>query len=77
MTDRFDPAASDSRWQERWEKAGSFRAAFEDKAPHSELMRTLPVYVITDPVGALAGLSAYACFPERFGVETQGRRWRR
>jgi glucokinase len=58
-------------------ETGSFRSAFEDKAPHSEMMGTIPVYVITDPVGALAGLAAYACFPEGFGVATEGRRWRR
>ena len=58
-------------------KAGNFRAAFEDKAPHGAMMAAMPVYVITDPVGALAGLAAYACFPGRFGVETEGRRWRR
>ena len=58
-------------------KAGNFRAAFDDKAPHSEWMATIPVYVITHPLAALAGLAAYARAPERFGVETSGRRWRR
>jgi glucokinase len=57
-------------------KAGNFRAAFDDKAPHSEWMSEIPVYVITDPLGALAGLSAYARAPHTFGVETAGRRWR-
>lgn len=57
-------------------QSGGFRAAFEDKAPHSEMMRTMPVYVITHPLAALAGLAAYARTPQRFGVETQGRRWR-
>ncbi|MDN2567096.1 glucokinase [Aquibium sp. A9E412] len=57
-------------------KNGLFRAAFEDKAPHSALMRTIPAYVITDPLAALAGLAAYARTPARFGVETRGRRWR-
>jgi glucokinase len=57
-------------------KAGNFRAAFEDKAPHSALMRSMPVYVITHPLGALAGLAAYAKEPSLFGVETGGRRWR-
>jgi len=56
-------------------KSGNFRAAFEDKAPHSALMRTMPVYVITHPLAALAGLAAYARTPTRFGVETAGRRW--
>ena len=26
MTDRFDPAVADRRWQQRWEEAQSFRA---------------------------------------------------
>jgi glucokinase len=57
-------------------KSGKFRAAFDDKAPHSEWMAEIPVYVITDPLGALAGLAAYARAPHTFGVETAGRRWR-
>ncbi len=55
--------------------APNFRAAFEDKAPHSALMRSMPVYVITHPLAALAGLAAYARQPDAFGVETRGRRW--
>lgn len=58
-------------------KAGGFRAAFEDKAPHSTLMRTMPVYVITQPLAALSGLAAFARTPSLFGVETGGRRWQR
>lgn len=57
-------------------KDGAFRAAFEDKAPHSELLRSMPVYVITHPLAALAGLAAYARTPSLFGVQTNGRRWR-
>lgn len=53
-----------------------FRAAFEDKAPHSDMMRGMPVYVITHTLAALAGLAAYARAPHLFGVETRGRRWR-
>ena len=56
-------------------KSGLFRAAFEDKAPHSALMREMPVYVITHPLAALAGLAAYAQTPQLFGVETDGRHW--
>jgi len=54
---------------------GNFRAAFEDKAPHGELMKSMPVFVITQPFAPLAGLAAYARTPGRFGVETAGRRW--
>ena len=57
-------------------KNGKFRAAFEDKAPHSALLATMPVFVITHPTAALTGIAAYARTPMRFGVETAGRRWR-
>ncbi len=56
-------------------KAGAFRAAFEDKAPHGALLRQMPVSVLTHPRAALSGLAAYAREPRRFGVETTGRRW--
>jgi glucokinase len=56
-------------------KADNFRAAFEDKAPHGAMMRSMPIYVITAPLAALAGLAAYARRPGDFGVETSGRRW--
>lgn len=54
---------------------GLFRAAFEDKAPHRALMATMPVYVVTHPLAAVHGLAAFARAPERFGLETAGRRW--
>lgn len=53
-----------------------FRAAFEDKAPHSALMRSIPTFVVTHPLAALSGLAAYARTPVRFGVATDGRRWK-
>jgi glucokinase len=56
-------------------KAENFRAAFEDKAPHTAMMRSMPLYVITEPLAALAGLAAYARGPDEFGIETRGRRW--
>lgn len=56
-------------------KAGNFREAFEDKAPHREWLSKIPAYVITHPLAALEGLGAYARAPARFGVETDGRRW--
>ena len=57
-------------------KAPNFRAAFEDKAPDQAWMREMPVYVMVHPLAALAGLAALAQTPERFGVRTDGRRWR-
>ncbi|WP_307233100.1 glucokinase [Pararhizobium capsulatum] len=57
-------------------KKPEFRAAFEDKAPHTALLRTIPTFVVTHPTAALSGLAAYARTPSRFGVATEGRRWR-
>ncbi len=56
-------------------KLPEFRAAFEDKAPHSALMRSIPTHVVTHPQAALAGLSTYARRPEDFGLALDGRRW--
>ncbi len=53
-----------------------FRAAFEDKAPHSELLGAIPTFVVTHPLAALSGLASFARTPVRFGVATEGRRWR-
>ncbi len=53
-----------------------FRAAFEDKAPHSELLKSIGTCVVTHPLAALFGLASYARTPVRFGVTTEGRRWR-
>ncbi|MET0221570.1 MAG: glucokinase, partial [Tardiphaga sp.] len=52
-----------------------FRAGFEDKAPHTHLLKTIPTYVVTHPLAALAGLSSYARRPDSYGVSTDGRRW--
>lgn len=54
---------------------GAFRAEFEDKAPHSELMRTIPVSVVTHPLAALVGLAAFARDPSGYAVRMKGRRW--
>ncbi|MFT4181646.1 MAG: glucokinase [Rhizobium sp.] len=53
-----------------------FRAAFEDKAPHNALLKSIPTHVVTHPLAALAGLAAYARVPASFGLATDGRRWR-
>ncbi|MFD1695513.1 glucokinase [Roseibium aestuarii] len=55
---------------------GSFREAFEAKAPHDALMRTIPTFVVRHPNPALEGLAAYARAPHAFAVETGGRRWK-
>lgn len=54
-----------------------FRAAFENKAPHGALLRSIPTFVVTHPLAAVSGLAAYARTPARFGVVTDGRRWKR
>jgi glucokinase len=56
-------------------KDGTFRKAFENKAPHSALVSEMPAYVITHPLAALTGLAAFARTPARFGVSLEGRRW--
>jgi glucokinase, proteobacterial type len=58
-------------------KSERFRAAFEDKAPHSAMMKTIPTFIVTHPQAALAGLAAYARTPTSFGLATEGRRWRK
>lgn len=57
-------------------RAGNFRKAFEDKAPHQAILESIPVHVIMHPLAAIAGLSAYARTPSRFDIHTDGRRWR-
>ena len=39
-------------------------------------MAAIPIWVMTGENPALAGLSAFARTPERFGVALSGRRWR-
>lgn len=53
-----------------------FREAFEDKAPHNDILKKIPTFVITHPLAALHGLAAYARTPVRFGVSTKGSRWK-
>ncbi len=57
-------------------KAGAFRAAFEDKAPHSHILRDIPVRVVTHQLAALSGLGGFARAPDQFEIKTEGRRWR-
>ena len=41
-TDRFDPAASEARWQERWEADGCFRADSASPKPKSYVLEMFP-----------------------------------
>lgn len=54
---------------------GRFRAMFEDKAPHTAMVREIPTFLIQHPLPALEGLAAFARTPERFFVPA-GHRFR-
>lgn len=54
---------------------GPFRAAFEAKPPHRALATSIPTFLITHPMPALIGLSAYAKHPSGYGVDLKGRHW--
>jgi glucokinase len=54
-----------------------FRAAFDNKEPHRNLLSQTPVYVIVHDQAPLEGLAAYARTPARFGVDVEGRWWRK
>ncbi|MCK5931293.1 MAG: glucokinase [Fulvimarina manganoxydans] len=56
-------------------KPEMLREGFEDKAPHSDLMKEIPLYIVTEPLAALTGLAAFARSPRFFGLETTGRHW--
>src|SRR6187549_450287 len=42
MTDRFDPAAADPRWQKRWEEAESFSADSASPKPKAYILEMFP-----------------------------------
>jgi glucokinase len=56
-------------------RSDTFRAAFVDKAPHRELLDTIPTAIIVKQDPALVGIAAYARAPGRFVVDLAGRRW--
>lgn len=58
-------------------KQGEFRAAFNDKAPHSQMMAHMPVFVMTHPLAAVVGLAAFARAPLNFGINMNGRHWQK
>jgi glucokinase len=51
---------------------GSFRDAFDDKAPHDAWARKVPAAVIVNQEPALQGLAALVTTPERFIFPSQG-----
>lgn len=58
-------------------QASEFRNNFEDKAPHSELMRGIATIIVTHPLPALLGLSAFAKAPDTYLLDISHRKWRR
>ncbi|AKK19849.1 glucokinase [Candidatus Liberibacter africanus] len=59
-------------------RKSSFRQAFENKAPHKELMRKIPTYVITNPNVAISGMISYIKMADHFNLifnEGVKRRW--
>lgn len=54
---------------------GNLISAFNDKAPHNQLMSEMPVSVVMHPLAPILGLAAYAHAPSRFGMKTGHRRW--
>ena len=56
-------------------QSSRFRAGFEDKAPHTGLMRSIQTGVVTHPLPALLGLAAYVCRSEAFAIEIGHRVW--
>lgn len=49
--------------------AGRFRAEFENKAPHSHILKEIAVCIMTHPNAALEGLVACVASPQRFFLE--------
>jgi glucokinase len=62
------------RLADRIQNSG-FRAAFEDKAPHAAIMKTIPTYLIVDTKPAIEGMAHFATMPERFALDLSGRRY--
>ncbi|MGE3247003.1 MAG: glucokinase [Beijerinckiaceae bacterium] len=52
-----------------------FRAAFEDKAPMQELMKSIPVRLLMQPDAVLHGMAAIAANPERYALDYETRLW--
>ncbi len=62
------------RLADRFETSG-FRAAFENKAPHTAILSRVPTFLVTEPRPAVAGLAAFASLPRRFVIDLTSRRF--
>ena len=58
-------------------KRGSFRAAFADKAPHSDIVRGFATAIIGFTAPAILGMAALLREPDSYAVGLDGRRWTR
>lgn len=56
---------------------GAFREAFIDKAPHREVMDSIPTRMIVRSDPGLLGLGAFVAAPQDYAVNLAGRHWRR
>ncbi len=55
--------------------SGHFRKAFENKAPHGDILKEISTYVVVNPLAALEGLSAFACQTASFQLDLSNRSW--
>ncbi|EMS36281.1 glucokinase [Candidatus Liberibacter americanus] len=57
--------------------SSSFRYAFENKSPHKDLMRKIPIYLVTNPNIALLGMLSYIRKSYNYVLHYEGikRRW--
>jgi glucokinase len=45
------------------------RAAFENKSPHSDRIKTIPLFIVTHPLAAIVGLCGLAGNPQDFNID--------
>ncbi len=53
-----------------------FRAAFEDKAPYRELLRSIGTRLIISEDAVLSGMAAIAAAPQKYAIDYARRAWR-
>jgi glucokinase len=53
-----------------------FRAAFENKAPYNELMRSIGTRLIISEEAVLSGMAAIAAAPQNYAIDYANRAWR-
>jgi glucokinase len=54
----------------------AFRAAFENKAPYGEMMRTIGTRLILTEDAVLTGMAAIATAPQNYAIDYANRAWR-